>query len=343
MMAFPRLRLDLSSDGAVVLHHLPLRRRFYVGLANALALEAALALLVLALVVLAPSFATWANLLNVLRTVSILGIIAFGMTAVIVSGEIDLSVGSGIAFSGCVAAWFCGAAMPVAGPFASALLGCGVALACGVAIGWLTGTIRRRLGVPTFVITLALLAALRGGANIITGGFPLTTFPDGFSWLGAGTVAGLPVSVLLLIAAAFLMHLLLRHTRFGRDLYAVGGNLEAARLAGIDVFRVKTAALMLLGGLTALSGLIVASQIGSGSGTAGTGMELDAVAAAIIGGTRLAGGRGSIWGTGLGVLLLGCLANGMTLMDVSDYWQYVVRGGVILAAVAANGGLERLR
>jgi ribose/xylose/arabinose/galactoside ABC-type transport system permease subunit len=340
MMASPRLRLILADCPAA--RRPVCSRRFYVGLANAVAMEIGVALLIAALVLAAPSFATWGNLLNILRTVSIVGIIAFGMTAVIVVGEIDLSVGSGIAFAGCIAAWLCAALTPGAGAPVAVLVSAAAALGIGILTGWLAGTVRHRLGVPSFVTTLALLAALRGGANIVTGGFPLTTFPASFSLLGAGTIGGMPVSVLLLIGAGIGMHVLLQHTRFGRDLYAVGGNAEAARLAGIDVFRTKTTAFMLLGGLTALSGLVTASQIGAGSGTAGGGMELDAIAAVIIGGTSLAGGRGSIRGTALGVLLLGCLANGMTLMGVSEYWQYVVRAAVILAAVAAYKALERL-
>ena len=133
----------------------------------------------------------------------------------------------------------------------------------------------------------------------------------------------------------------MKYTAFGRAVYAVGGNAEASRLSGIDVFGVKTAALAITGALTAISGLLIASQIGSGNGTAATGMELDVIAATIIGGTSLFGGKGRIWGTLLGVLFLGCLSNGMTLMNVSEYWQYVTRGATIMAAVLLNQLLER--
>jgi sugar transport system permease protein len=133
----------------------------------------------------------------------------------------------------------------------------------------------------------------------------------------------------------------MKYTAFGRAVYAVGGNAEASRLSGIDVFGVKTAALAITGALTAISGLLIASQIGSGNGTAATGMELDVIAATIIGGTSLFGGKGRVWGTLLGVLFLGCLSNGMTLMNVSEYWQYVTRGATIMAAVLINQLLER--
>jgi sugar transport system permease protein len=139
------------------------------------------------------------------------------------------------------------------------------------------------------------------------------------------------------------MHFLMNFTRFGHAVYAVGGNMKAARLSGIDIWWVKSMCLGILGALTAVSGTLIASQIGSGTGTTATGMELDVIAAVIIGGTSLFGGKGRIWGTLIGVLFLGCIPNGMTLLNVSEYWQYVVRGGIILGAVLLNQLLERVR
>jgi sugar transport system permease protein len=139
------------------------------------------------------------------------------------------------------------------------------------------------------------------------------------------------------------MHFLMNHTSFGRSVYAVGGNMEAARLSGIDVWKVKSLTLALTGVLTAVSGTLIASQIGSGTGTTATGMELDVIAAVIIGGTSLFGGKGRIWGTFVGVIFLGCISNGMTLLNVSEYWQYVVRGAIILGAVLLNQMLDRSR
>lgn len=303
-------------------------------------MEVILLVLVVVLVVWAPGFATLGNLLNVLRTVSMLGVIAFGMTAVIISGEIDLSVGGGVALAGCIVAWFSGALSATVGPVAAVVTGIVAAVAVGASTGIFTGKMRQWFRVPTFITTLALFTALRGFANLITGGFPLTDLPDWFGFLGAGDMLGVPFPVYVFLLVFALMHLLMTYTSFGRAVYAVGGNAEAARLSGINVFFVKTAALAITGVLTAITGTLIASQIGSGTGTTATGMELDVIAATIIGGTSLFGGKGRIWGTLVGVLFLGCITNGMTLLNVSEYWQYVVRGAIILGAVLLNQVLE---
>ena len=308
---------------------------------RAYTMEAILAALVVALVLTAPGFATLGNLLNVLRTVAMLGIIAFGMTAVIIAGEIDLSVGAGVALAGCIVAWFSGALTRHVGSVAAVLVGVFAALLAGAATGLFTGRMRQSFRVPTFITTLALFTALRGMANLITGGFPLTDLPDWFGFLGAGDLFGVPFPAYVFLAVFVLMQGLMSFTRFGRAVYAVGGNAEAARLSGIDVFGIKTATLVITGVLTAVSGTLICSQIGSGIGTTATGMELDVIAATIIGGTSLFGGRGRVWGTLLGVLLLGCITNGMTLLDVSEYWQFVVRGALILGAVLLNQAVER--
>jgi sugar transport system permease protein len=306
------------------------------------AMEVILLLLVAVLVVYAPGFATLGNFLNVLRTVSMLGIVAFGMTAVIISGEIDLSIGAQAGLAGCIVAWFAGAYTDSIGSVAAVAIGAAVALSIGIAVGIFTGKVREIFNVPTFITTLGLFTALRGAANLVTGGFPMPTFPDWFYFLGAGSLFGVPFPVYVFLAVFAAMHLLMKYTSFGRAVYAVGGNAEAARLSGIDVFGVKTRALAITGALAALSGILLASQVGSGIGTMATGMELDVISATIIGGTSLFGGKGRVWGTLLGVLFLGCIANGMTLLNVSEYWQYVVRGGIILGAVLLNQLLERI-
>ncbi|MBN9253131.1 ABC transporter permease, partial [Mesorhizobium sp.] len=222
-------------------------------------------------------------------------------------------------------------------------LGAAVAVLVGFLTGLVTGKVRQHFNVPTFIATLAMFTALRGAANLITGGYPLATFPGWFEYFGGGYLLGIPFPVYIFAATFFGMHFLMNNTRFGRAVYAVGGNMEAARLSGIDVWFVKTMTLGLTGVLTAISGILIASQIGSGTGTVATGMELDVIAAVIIGGTSLFGGKGRIWGTLIGVLFLGCVSNGMTLMNVSEYWQYVVRGAIILGAVLLNQILERVR
>jgi sugar transport system permease protein len=307
------------------------------------AMEAILLVLIIALVAAAPGFATLGNLLNVLRTVSMLGIIAFGMTAVIISGEIDLSVGAGAALAGCIVAWFSGALTDSLGSVAALALGFVVAVTVGFCTGVLSGNIRRWFNVPTFITTLAMLTALRGAANLVTGGFPLATFPDWFSFFGAGALFGIPFPVYVFAGVFAIMQFLMNFTGFGRAVYAVGGNPEAARLSGIDIYGVKTMTLAITGVLTAISGTLLASLIGSGVGTTATGMELEVIAATIIGGTSLFGGKGRVWGTLLGVIFLGCISNGMTLMNVSEYWQLVVRGAIIVGAVLLNQVLERVR
>ena len=306
------------------------------------AMEVILLILVVFLVIFAPGFATVGNFFNVLRTVSMLGIVAFGMTAVIISGEIDLSIGAGAGLAGCVVAWFCDRYMDTVGEVPTVLIGTLVALAIGFCTGIFTGKIRQWFNVPTFITTLALFTALRGVANLVTGGFPIPSFPSWFYFFGAGNLFRVPFPVYVFAVIFFVMHFMMKYTSFGRAIYAVGGNAEAARLSGIDVYFTKTMALAITGTLAALSGILIASQVGSGIGTIATGMELDVISATIIGGTSLFGGKGRIWGTLLGVLFLGCIANGMTLMNVSEYWQYVVRGGIILGAVLLNQILERV-
>ncbi|MDR3373993.1 MAG: ABC transporter permease [Ancalomicrobiaceae bacterium] len=312
-------------------------------LLKAYPMELILLALILFLVATAPGFASLGNVLNVLRTVAMLGIIAFGMTAVIISGEIDLSVGAGVALAGCIVAWFAETLTGSLGGTAAVSIGFLVAVGVGFLLGVFTGKCRQLYRVPTFITTLALFTTLRGAANLITGGFPLSNLPSGFGFFGGGYLLGIPFPVYIFAATFLGMHFLMKFTSFGRAVYAVGGNLEAARLSGIDVWRVKNLTLGLTGVLTAISGTLIASQIGSGIGTTATGMELDVIAAVIIGGTSLMGGTGRIWGTLVGVIFLGCIANGMTLLNVSEYWQYVVRGAIILSAVLLNQLLEKVR
>ena len=310
---------------------------------RAYTMELILLALVVFLVFTAPGFASLANTLNVLRTVAMLGIIAFGMTAVIIAGEIDLSVGAGAALAGCIVAWFGVNYAEAWGGTAALGIGFLCALIVGFFTGFMTGKFRQWFNVPSFITTLALFTALRGAANLITGGFPLSNLPSSFGFFGGGYLFGIPFPVYLFALTFVAMHFLMNHTSFGRSVYAVGGTMEAARLSGIDVWKVKSLTLALTGVLTAVSGTLIASQIGSGTGTTATGMELDVIAAVIIGGTSLFGGKGRIWGTFVGVIFLGCISNGMTLLNVSEYWQYVVRGAIILGAVLLNQMLDRSR
>ncbi|MEO1225623.1 MAG: ABC transporter permease [Pseudomonadota bacterium] len=305
-------------------------------------LEIILVILFVGLCFAAPGFFTVNNQLNVLRNITMQGIIAFGMTMVIVSGEIDLSVGSGVAFAGCLTAWITEFLGNLIGLPAAIAIACLIAIVVLFCLGYTTGKIRQVFNVPTFITTLAMLTVLFGAANLITGGFPITSFPYWYNFLGSGTVAGIPFPVFIFAAVFGLVYFLMNYTKFGRSLYAVGGNLEAARLSGINVWRVKCLALGLTGVFTAISGILISSLILSGSASAARGWELDIISAVIIGGTSLFGGKGRIWGTLIGVLFLGIIVNGMTLLNVSEYWQYVVRGGLILGAVLLNQLIERL-
>jgi ribose/xylose/arabinose/galactoside ABC-type transport system permease subunit len=306
-------------------------------------MEVVLVVLYLALIWAAPNFFTLDNQLNVLRNATLQGIIAFGMTMVIISGEIDLSVGSGVAFAGCVVALIVQRFGDSIGEVTSVVLGCVLAVAALSSTALLSGLLRQYTRVPTFISSLALLTGLFGAANLLTRGFPLTPFPDWYGFLGSGYLLGIPFPVYIFVVIFVAAHLLMRHTTFGRAVYAVGGNMEAAHLSGIRIWRVKTAALIITAVLTALSGILVSSQTMAGNAAAARGWELDVISSVIIGGTSLFGGRGQIWGTLVGVIFLGIIVNGMTLMNVSEYWQYVVRALLILGAVLLNSVLEKHR
>lgn len=302
-------------------------------------LEIILVLLCVVLSLAASGFLTTENLLNVLRNVSMQGVIAFGMTMVIISGEIDLSVGSAVAFSACLTAFLTGklstewASLPIALAIATAIV---FSLIIGFFLGVFTGFMRTRYQVPSFITTLALMTGLSGAAELITNGFPLTPFPSWYNFIGGGYLVGIPFPAILFILTFVVLQFLMNYTTFGRSVYAVGGNSEAARLSGINVSRIKMMVLGITAFLAALSGVMVSSEIMSGTATTAKGWELDVIAAVIIGGTSLMGGVGRVWGTMVGVVFLGVLMNGMTLLNVSEYWQHVVRGVIILVAVLLN-------
>jgi ribose/xylose/arabinose/galactoside ABC-type transport system permease subunit len=275
----------------------------------------------------APYFLTLSNLWVMLRTVAPVGIISVGMTLVIIAGEIDLGVGSLGGFSGVLVAWLAishGWPLPLA-------IAC--TLFVGVAAGSIAGILRVAYDVPTFVSTLAYLVSFQGLGFLTSNGFPISPFPDSFSELGAGTVHGAPVSGLVMLAIFAVGWFMTRFSQFGRWLFAVGGNVEAARLVGINVNAVKIAVMAITGLLAAFAGIVVSSLLSAGDPNVGTSWVFDVVAAVIIGGTNLNGGRGSVARTLVGVLFIGTLVDGMVLMNVSQYAQDVVRGAIILFAV----------
>jgi ribose transport system permease protein len=308
--------------------------RFRPNLLSRYGLLWALGFLILALSLLSPYFLSTANLLNVLRQVSINAILALGMTVVILKGGIDLSVGSLLALAGALAAGFALSGLP---PLLAMGLGVGIA----VALGTLQGLLVAYAGLPPFIVTLAGLTAFRGLTLVYTDGRPITGLPDPFLFLGNGTLLGIPVPVMVMLSFLLLTHLLLQNTALGRYLYAVGGNEEAARLSGVPVARIKVFAYAYSGLAAGLAALVLTGRLNSAQPTAGTGFELDAIAAAVVGGTSLAGGRGTAWGTFLGALIIGVLNNGMNLLNVSSFYQLIAKGAVIVLALLVDRLVRR--
>lgn len=297
-------------------------------------LEGILLIIVAFLIAFAPGFATWDNFMNILRSASTTGIIAFGMTFVIISGEIDISVGSGIAFFGCLlgviteklmgAEWSSTVAIP---------LGMVVCFVIAGFAGMFTGWVRHRLAVPTFITTLAWMAALRGGGYLLTGSFPVTPYPEWFFFFGSGEVFGIPFQAVIFLIVFAITWFVANYTVFGRSVYAIGGNAESARLSGINVLRVRMIVMMMTSVLSVIAAIMVSSQIQAGNPTVGISWEFTVISACVIGGVSLMGGKGRIWGTFVGVLFLEIILNGMTLLNIDEYWQYVARALLILGAV----------
>jgi ribose transport system permease protein len=289
----------------------------------------ALVALVVALSILSPSFLAPTNLLNVLRQISVNALLAFGMTTVILAAGIDLSVGSVLAFSGALAA-----GLSVAGwPAAIAMV---AALGVGVLLGLFNGIFVAYAGIAPFIVTLGGLTIFRGATLVFTGGRPITGLPDAFDVVGNGVALGVPVPVWVMLAFLALTHFLLRFTALGRAIYAVGGNEEAARLSGIPVLRVKLFTYGYSGMASALGALVLTGRLDSAQPTAGSGFELDAIAAVVVGGTSLFGGRGGVLGSFFGAAIIGVLNNGMNLLNVSAFYQQIVKGAVILAALSID-------
>jgi ribose transport system permease protein len=275
-------------------------------------------------------FFTSDNILTLLRQASFNAIMAAGVSVVITTAGIDLSIGSVWALSAVVMAFVCvnkGLAWTL-----SVLVGLAVGLACGIVNGWGVTLLR----IPPFVATLGMMSIARGLAEVITGGFQISGLPDAFQWWGQGDIFGVPVPVIVAVGIIVLTWALLRFTRLGRYIYAVGGNEAAAHLSGVPVNRVKLFAYAYCGILAALAGLLATARMGSVRPSDALGYELDAIAASVIGGISLMGGQGSVLGTAIGAALIGVLRNGMVLLDVSAFWQKVVIGIVIIIAVALD-------
>jgi ribose transport system permease protein len=279
-------------------------------------------------------FLTPSNVINVLRQVSYQGIIAVGMTMILILGQIDLSVGALVAFAAVVNALLLKSGVPIP---ASII----ITLAVTSLWGLLNGYVTARFRLHAFLVTMASMTLIRGVTYTLTGGYPIGGLPKAFFVFGDGQIGFLPLPVVYMLVIFAVGAFVLSSTPFGRSIYAIGGNEDAARLSGISVMRVKVGVFVVCAFVSAISGVVLSSRLMAGSPEIGIGWELDVIAAVVIGGTNLFGGEGKLGGTFLGVLFIGVLTNGMILLDVTPYMQLVVRGLVILSAVILNSLQEK--
>ena len=280
-------------------------------------------------------FLTPGNISNVLLQTSINGVLAIGMTFVILTRGIDLSVGSVVALAGMVSASFVtsSATAGIAGAPYPMVVALAVGILVGVGCGALVGLIVSRFSVPAFVATLGMLSAARGATLIYGGGRPVPALSPEFRWIGTGNILGIPMPVILLAVVFLVSWWVLTRTRFGRYIYAVGGNPHAAKTSGLNVTRIRFMVYVISGALSGLAGMILSARTGSALPQAGIAYELDAIAAVVIGGTSLSGGVGRVTGTLIGALIIGVMNNGLDLMGIQSYYQQVLKGALIVGAV----------
>lgn len=300
---------------------------------------AVLVALAVLLSVISPAFRDPQNLINILQQVTVNAILALGMTMVIFTGGIDLSVGSVVAFSGIVM----GILVIDLGvnPWLAALIG----IALGSVCGTINGLLISRFKLQPMIATLGMMSIARGAALTLAGGRTISGYPPGFTWLGNGTIPGttIPVQIVFMLLLYVIAYDFMRYRRFGRALYSVGGNEEATRLSGINVFKYKTLAYTVSGALAGIASVVLVAKLNSAQSIAGQDYELDAIASAVIGGASLLGGKGSIWGTLMGALIIGVIRNGLNLLNVSSYLQKLIIGFIILIAVLVDAFRNRER
>lgn len=299
---------------------------------NDFAILIILVVLVAILAFINPVFLTPNNLMNIARQVSIVAIVGIGMSYVLISAEIDLSVGSLVGLTGVVAAMAMKDGMPI-------MVACLFAILISVFCGFLNGVIHTYIKIPSFIVTMGMMNIARGAVLVLTNSYPVTGLPEGFKMVGRGYILGIPIPVVVMLVCYIVGFFVLKYTKFGRSIYAIGGNLEAARLSGISVSKNKVIIHTICGLTAGIAGVVLAARLFSGQPSAGNGMELDAIAAAVIGGTSTSGGKGRLWGTLLGALIMGIITNGMNLMNISTNWQYIMQGTIIIVAV----GLDRIK
>lgn len=288
-----------------------------------------LVLMVIGMTVAKPVFIKQANIINIFRQVSVIGTLAFGVTLIIITGGIDLSSGSVVALVGVVAASF---AAPGQSAFVAVLIGLLVGAACGL----FNGSILAMTRIPPFIVTLGMMTAARGAALLYTGGRPISDISDSFLYLGSGKIGIIPIPVLIFGLMGVISHIILRKSKFGKTIYAFGGNEQAAEVCGINTNNVLIIVYTYAGIMSAVGGIILTARVSSGNPTAGLSYELDAIASTVIGGTSLNGGVGFITGTVIGALIIGVLNNGLTLIGVDPNWQLIFKAIIIIGAVVLD-------
>lgn len=279
--------------------------------------------------VVTKSFLSAKNFANIARQISITGICSVGMTMVILTGGIDLSISSLIGVTSAVAALMMSNGLPIS-------LACLVSLVLGVAIGVVNATCINYLQIPAMIATLGTQISLRGAVYLVTGGMPVYGLPEAFKVLGQGSIGIIPISMIIMVMVFIVGYILLNKTVFGRRIYGIGGNAETARLSGVNVKKEIYKIYMLVGLFGSLAGLILMSRVNSGQPSAGDGYEMDIITAVVLGGVSVSGGEGKITKVIIGVIFMGVLANGMMMMNINEYWQRVVKGLVLLVAVAVD-------
>lgn len=299
---------------------------FLIWFRRNLAAMIALLFLCLVLSIMTETFLVRNNLLSVLRQVCVNCFIAFGITCVLICGGIDLSVGSVVAAAGVLAVRSGNAGLPL-------VLCVLVPLLFGAVIGFANGLIISHTTLPPFIVTLSMQIIVRGISYILTGGQPAQSNNEAFNNMGVGSILGVPIPVVFVIIAFIILYFIINRTPFGRHVYATGGNKEAAKYAGVDTRWIQVRVFIISGMMAALAGVVLAARLYSGQPSVGEGFERDAIAASVLGGTSFNGGVGTLGGTVTGVLIIGVLNNGMNLLKINSYWQFVVKGCVILGAV----------
>ncbi len=280
---------------------------------------------------LSDKFLTSSNLISVMRQISINVYIALGMTLVIILGGIDLSVGAIVALTGTVTV---GLIVNTGLPIAAAIA---IGLLIGVVCGFISGTMVAEFKLPAFIVTMAMMNIARGAANVYSGGRSTRITDEFFSSIGSGYLFGvIPLPVIYMVVLIILITVVLNKTKFGTYIYAIGGNRESARLSGVPIKKVEIAVFTIIGLLSAFAGLVLASRMYSGQPSVGAGYELDAIAACVLGGVSMSGGKGRISGTVFGAMVIGFISNGLNLMNVNSFWQLVVKGIIILIAVVID-------